>query len=112
MKQRKKSVILILLISFLLSFSLPKEIRGESAGMQNDVGIGFENDYEPTETPTEDSDLPAGSTDGSGTGNVPNIKKPNYPATGEKRTKLASMGGITVLIGLSMILWYRKKKNQ
>lgn len=119
MKQHKRKGTTYFLVSLLILFSFPFMAHGENAVMQNEAGIGFENDYEPSTSSTDEPDLPGGTTEPSET--VPSTvtpsggnsgssggKKPYYPATGEKQTMTIGIGGLLLFLGVILIIYRRK----
>lgn len=110
MKQIRKFRTVFLMLGVLVLFSFPNLVLGEETGMQNEVGIGFENDYEPSSS-TDEPDLPSGTTEPSKIPNKSNAtgKKTSFPATGEKKTMLPMFSGVFLIAAVGVILWQRRE---
>lgn len=113
MKKRIKYVI-VFLSTFLLVLATPNVVLGaESAEMDSQVGIRFENDYTPTSS-SESEEIPEGKTPekvppatikpvGGQSGKLLN--------TGELVTAGLSLTGM-FLIGAVLVLFYYKRRKE
>lgn len=116
MKQLKKRMTIFLLLSFLAMFSFPSSSLGEEANMQNEAGIEFENDYEPSSS-SDELDLPSGTTESSISVTQPSTLpksggKSFLPATGEKQSQVMLISGGVLLAILGIIFGQQKRKVQ
>lgn len=48
MKQLKRISLIAILLALVVGWTTQQVAFGEEAGMNNNVGVGFDNDYEPT----------------------------------------------------------------
>lgn len=104
-----------LLICVLL-FLPSSLVKAEDGGMQNNAGIGFENDYtptssteepEPTPTPTPTTPTVTKPTTSNASGKIP-----IFPQTGEKHSMtIAGLGLVLVLLTGGYFI-YRRRKQQ
>lgn len=105
----KRLTLMAILFTLVVGWSTQQVVFGEEAGISNNVGIGFENDYEPassSEPEPKPEPVPEPTPKPKGISKV-------FPQTGEKMGRtILRLGLLLVMLSFLIIISrFRQKKE-